>query len=81
MTSEEFESEKVSLIAKLLEKDKNLAQISYRMWSAISSGEYDFMKKEKIVKIIETLTQEDVVDFFKVSFGLIYFIFNQKYLK
>ena len=42
MTAQEFEKHQIALSVKLLEKDKNLAQESSRLWSHVSSRYYYF---------------------------------------
>lgn len=43
LSSDKLEDEKDSLVLKLLEKPKNLAEESSRFWGGISSGYYDFL--------------------------------------
>ena len=65
MSKEEFESHKSSLIAKRLEKIKNLDQESARFWSHISNEYLDFLSREYDVSYLKPLTKSDLIEFFK----------------
>ena len=65
MSKEDFESHKSSLIAKRLEKIKNLDQESTRFWSHISNEYLDFLSREHDVSYLKPLTKSDLIDFFK----------------
>ena len=64
MSKEDFESHKSSLIAKRLEKIKNLDQESTRFWSHISNEYLDFLSREHDVSYLKPLTKSDLIDFF-----------------
>ncbi|CAF9914955.1 Insulinase (Peptidase M16) [Imshaugia aleurites] len=64
MSTEDFESHKSSLIAKRLEKIKNLDQESSRFWSHISNEYLDFLSREHDVSHLKPLTRSDLIDFF-----------------
>ena len=64
MSADEFESHKSSLIAKRLEKIKNLDQESSRFWSHISNEYLDFLSKEHDVSHLKPLTKSDLIEFF-----------------
>ena len=64
MAAEDFESHKSSLIAKRLEKIKNLDQESSRFWSHISNEYFDFLAREHDVSHLKPLTKSDLVEFF-----------------
>ena len=64
MSTDEFESHKSSLIAKRLEKIKNLDQESSRFWSHISNEYLDFLSREHDVSHLKPLTKSDLVEFF-----------------
>ena len=64
MSKEDFESHKSSLIAKRLEKIKNLDQESTRFWSHISNEYLDFLSREHDVSHLKPLTKSDLIDFF-----------------
>lgn len=72
MSSETFESEKKSLITRKLESPKQLFQYSDRLWSEIQHQLYRFDRHEVDVKVIETLTKEDVIAFYEVYITLLY---------
>lgn len=65
MSKEDFESHKSSLIAKRLEKIKNLDQESTRFWSHISNEYLDFLSREHDVSYLKPLTKSDLIDFFQ----------------
>lgn len=64
MSDETFEGYKRSLIAKRLEKPKNLNQEISRHWVQISSEFYDFDFAQKDVDEIKLLNKADLVKFF-----------------
>ena len=64
MSKEDFESHKSSLIAKRLEKIKNLDQESTRFWSHISNEYLDFLSREHDVSYLKPLTKSDLITFF-----------------
>ena len=64
MSTEDFESHKSSLIAKRLEKIKNLDQESSRFWSHISNEYLDFLSREHDVSHLKPLTRSDLIEFF-----------------
>ena len=68
MSHKDFETQKQSVITRRLEKPKNLIDNSYRLWSEISSKEYDFNRDEIEVKAIKELTKQDIIAFFEVIF-------------
>ena len=64
MSTEDFDSHKSSLIAKRLEKIKNLDQESSRFWNHISNEYLDFSSREHDVSHLKPLTKSDLIDFF-----------------
>lgn len=64
MSTEDFESHKSSLIAKRLEKIKNLDQESSRFWNHISDEYLDFLAREHDVSHLKPLTKSDLIEFF-----------------
>ena len=64
MSTEDFESHKSSLIAKRLEKIKNLDQESSRFWSHISNEYLDFLAREHDVSHLKPLAKSDLIEFF-----------------
>ncbi|KAL9126635.1 MAG: hypothetical protein Q9175_007885, partial [Cornicularia normoerica] len=64
MSKEDFESHKSSLIAKRLEKIKNLDQESSRFWSHISNEYLDFLSREHDVSHLKPLSQSDLIEFY-----------------
>ncbi|CAG2168148.1 unnamed protein product [Oppiella nova] len=65
MSDKDFETQRQSVITRRLEKPKNLIDNSYRLWSEISSKEYDFNRDEIEVKAIKELTKQDIIAFFE----------------
>ncbi|ODQ63961.1 hypothetical protein NADFUDRAFT_28003 [Nadsonia fulvescens var. elongata DSM 6958] len=68
-TEEEFKTHVESLVAKRLEKKKNLSEEHARFWNHIQSGYYDFLQHEVDVEELNLLTRNDILEFFisKVS--------------
>lgn len=48
MDQESFSAKKEALVAKLLEKPKNLAEETSRFWSQIDSGYLDFLRRASL---------------------------------
>ncbi|KAF8996136.1 insulin-degrading enzyme [Cyathus striatus] len=65
MPLEEFESQKSGLEKKWLEVDKNLDDEVGRFITHISSGHLDFLRNDKDVAFLKSVTKEDVLDLFK----------------
>lgn len=64
MSTEDFEKHKKSLIARKLEKMKNLTSETSRLWSYIMSEAYNFFQVDVDVDIIRKVTKEEMVEFF-----------------
>lgn len=64
LTELEFMNHKTALITKMLEKKKNLAQESYRIWNHIHSGYFDFEQHLLDAETVGTLALEDAVSFY-----------------
>ncbi|KAL0491918.1 insulysin [Acrasis kona] len=62
---EEIDKHIKSLIAKKLEKDKQLKQETLRYWGEIVTGQFCFDRRLKQVKELENITKEELVDFYK----------------
>lgn len=66
MSEESFGRQRSSIIAKRLEKPKNLSQETSRYYAEISSpGELDFFFRERDAIEFAKLTKEDIVRFFE----------------
>ncbi|KAI7897701.1 Metalloenzyme, LuxS/M16 peptidase-like protein [Cokeromyces recurvatus] len=63
MTSEEYEAQIQSLIAKKLEKNKNLGQEGGKYWTHIHSGYYEFDQIEKDIKELRSIKKEALLEF------------------
>lgn len=68
MTDEEFNTEKNSLITKLLKKKKRMSEYSNELWFQINLDEYHFTKHKDQAEIVKTLTKNDISAFFNVLF-------------
>lgn len=67
MSEEDFAKEKNSLSVQLMKKEKQLYTLAHRFYQQMLSGRYWFEEKEHIVKQLESITKNDILDFFKVS--------------
>jgi insulysin len=65
MTIDDFEGHRRSLIAKRLEKLKNLESETARLWGYIGSETMDFYQIDREVAEIRLLTKADVLQFYK----------------
>ncbi|KRX66110.1 Insulin-degrading enzyme [Trichinella sp. T9] len=65
MPSEEFEEHRAALTSKRLEKPKKLVSAASKCWSEISSEQYNFERDEKEVNILQTITKEELIEFYK----------------
>lgn len=68
ISEEEFMKYKEALIAKRLEMPKNLQEETHRFWRAISSGSYDFDRRNSEIKALQKLSLADVKMLFKRVF-------------
>lgn len=64
MSSEDFEKHKKSLIARKLEKMKNLTSETNRLWNHVMTETYNFFQFDIDVEHIRRVTKEDIVEFF-----------------
>ncbi|KAK9462938.1 Metalloenzyme, LuxS/M16 peptidase-like protein [Lipomyces oligophaga] len=64
LTDEEYQKHVQSLIAKKLEKPKNLGEETGRYWGRILSGFYDFDRNERDVEVLSNITKAQVVDLY-----------------
>ncbi|KAH8927446.1 LuxS/MPP-like metallohydrolase [Atractiella rhizophila] len=64
MEEGEFENQKMSVVNRLLEEDKNMYQETARFWQQIQSGYYDFPLRQKEAEHLRTLTKKDIIDAF-----------------
>ncbi|KAI8825830.1 Metalloenzyme, LuxS/M16 peptidase-like protein [Fimicolochytrium jonesii] len=65
MTPEEFKKHQNALAARLLEKDKNLAQESHRLWTHVSSRYYNFEQHVEDAARIHEVQQAELVNFYE----------------
>ena len=66
LDEKEFESEKSSLILRLLKTKKKLVNLSMQIWSEIGKNEYFFKRNEAMAEIVKRLTKDEMLAFFKV---------------
>jgi secreted Zn-dependent insulinase-like peptidase len=64
MEEQQFEQIKAGLSAKILRKDKNLADRTGRYWREIDLDEFQFNTRELFAEAVNALTLEDMQDFF-----------------
>lgn len=64
MSEEDFNSHKKSLIARKLEKVKNLSSETNRLWHYVNSEAYNFFQIQVDVEQIRKLTKQDMQQFF-----------------
>jgi len=65
MSETEYKNNISALRAELLEASKNLTEESFRFWGAISSGYYDFYRRQKLAQIASTQTKEHIAAVFE----------------
>jgi insulysin len=64
MSEAEFDKHVAAVVAKKLEKRKNISEEASRYWSQIISGYYDFKQNFKDAEEIKTLKKADLVEFY-----------------
>ncbi|KAH8883241.1 a-pheromone processing metallopeptidase ste23 [Thozetella sp. PMI_491] len=65
-TSEsDFETQKHSLIASVLEKPKNLYEHFSKIWTQIDDEYYNFELAQEYATNVEALTKDDMIEFYK----------------
>ncbi|RIA99019.1 Metalloenzyme, LuxS/M16 peptidase-like protein [Glomus cerebriforme] len=65
MPEEEYQKQVQSLIAKILEKPKNLKQETQKYWNHISSGYYEFDRDDTDVEELRKIIKQDLEEFYK----------------
>lgn len=66
MNEKEFETHKIALMTKKLEKPKKLIKLTERYWNEISSRYYNFDRVDMEVKQLQSLHKEHILNFYKV---------------
>ncbi|MEY3042022.1 MAG: hypothetical protein RLZZ174_1104, partial [Pseudomonadota bacterium] len=61
-----FETEKLGLRNRLLERDKNLGERAGRLWENLEAGRRDFALREALAEALDALTLEQYQAFFEV---------------
>ncbi len=62
MPEDKFEAFRAGLLAQLLERDRNLAQRSDRLWRDLDLGFTNFDSREQLAVHIRTLTRADIAE-------------------
>ena len=68
LPEDEFVQFKEAVIAKRRESPKNLQEETLRYWETISSGEFDFERREKEIAELESLSLQEVQQLFQRVF-------------
>lgn len=71
MSEEKFEKHKDSLATLRLEKPKKLFYRTNMLWNEISSQKYNFDRVNIEVTYLKTITQEQLLNFFKVTSSIL----------
>lgn len=66
MDDEEFKSEKLSLISRLLKKKKRMVEYSKELWMQIEKEEFQFKKNELLANLVKDLQKDEILQFFVV---------------
>lgn len=66
MSDEEFDSEKSSLVTKLLKKKKRLFNLSMQFWGEITNQEFWWFRNEAYAECVKKLSKAETIEFFKV---------------
>ena len=64
MPDSEFLENREAVIEKLLEKDKNLTEESYRYYSQITKGRYIFDKAKQMAEAVKTISKAEALELF-----------------
>ncbi|KAJ3134921.1 Insulinase (Peptidase M16) [Geranomyces variabilis] len=64
MTDDEYGKHQTALIARMLEKDKNLSQESQRLWTHVSSRYYNFDQHVVDAGKVKQVSRADLIAFF-----------------
>lgn len=67
MKPEDIQREKQAVISKLMEKDRQLGEISRRYWQEIDRGESDFDSREQLAEAIRNVSREDLMEAFQTK--------------
>lgn len=76
MSEEEFKKYKDALAVKLLEKPKGLMKQAAVYQLEIDTQDYNFNRAQIEVETLKTITKNDIVNFYQVSYFKIFFSFN-----
>eukprot|EP01100_Stratorugosa_tubuloviscum_P005628 TRINITY_DN250_c0_g1_i1.p1 TRINITY_DN250_c0_g1~~TRINITY_DN250_c0_g1_i1.p1 ORF type:complete len:1068 (-),score=379.42 TRINITY_DN250_c0_g1_i1:64-2979(-) len=64
MSEEDFRKQVKAVILRKKEKDQNLYKETQRHWAKINKHKYDFAKTEKEIARLETITKEEIINFY-----------------
>jgi hypothetical protein len=65
MPAEEFSRHVSSLSSLKLQQDQSLGQESSRLWEQVWSARYEFTCREQEVALLQQLTQQDLLEFYR----------------
>jgi len=65
LSDKRLEREKQAVVSKLLEKERQLGEISSRYWRAIDRGAENFNSREKLAGAVKNVSQEELLDTFR----------------
>eukprot|EP00164_Ancoracysta_twista_P004346 GFYU01005855.1.p1 GENE.GFYU01005855.1~~GFYU01005855.1.p1 ORF type:complete len:919 (-),score=364.90 GFYU01005855.1:59-2815(-) len=68
MTAGEFKNNVDSVRARILEKDVTLKEHVKRVWAEIDDHTFLFDRREQMVKLLDTVTHEDIIQFYDQLF-------------
>eukprot|EP00658_Telonema_sp_P-2_P030362 TRINITY_DN22939_c0_g1_i2.p1 TRINITY_DN22939_c0_g1~~TRINITY_DN22939_c0_g1_i2.p1 ORF type:complete len:257 (-),score=74.24 TRINITY_DN22939_c0_g1_i2:550-1320(-) len=69
MPQDAFDEIRTALIAKKLRKEDNLLQETGKHWAEIEAGSYLFGRKAHVAKELETVTKQELLDFYDANFS------------
>lgn len=75
MPEEQFEKYKRALATIRLEKPKMLSSLCGMFWNEIVSQQYNFDRTNIEVAYLKTITQQQILDFYKVLYLALYTLF------
>ncbi|RKO85473.1 Metalloenzyme, LuxS/M16 peptidase-like protein, partial [Blyttiomyces helicus] len=64
MSDVEYNKHRTAVIAKLLEKYKNLGEESSQLWGHVSSGYYEFARNAEIAEIVKDIPKSAILDLY-----------------
>ncbi|MBC7183238.1 MAG: insulinase family protein, partial [Marinobacter sp.] len=65
LTEEQLTREKQAVISKLLEKERQLGEISSRYWREIDRGAENFNSREQLAEAVKNVSRQELLDTFR----------------